>query len=267
MGFLDNVKDVALRGKDAAERKGRETQLKLQLNDLVKQRKDLAAQLGASLYDEVKDKPEFLVGREGLFDAMKSVDDQRAGIEAELTKIEEEAAAAAAAARAAQVPLNCPQCGAALNENDRFCTLCGTAVAEYIAAQKEAALNPPVPEVQPTIPRFCTECGNSLLEGAQFCTKCGAKVEPIIDVAAEPEPELAPEPVSGPESAPEPDAPFAAAAAVPEPPVEVIGEEEPAAEPVSVEDVVEKAAEAVGGAAETVVEKVYGAISKEQSEE
>ena len=36
MGFLDSVKSTAQRGKDTVGRKTHETQLKMQLNDLMK---------------------------------------------------------------------------------------------------------------------------------------------------------------------------------------------------------------------------------------
>ena len=62
MGFLDTVKSTAQRGKDTVGRKTHGTQLKMQLGDLDRQRKDMMTQLGASLYDDVKGRPELVAG-------------------------------------------------------------------------------------------------------------------------------------------------------------------------------------------------------------
>ena len=195
MGFLDDMWGAAQQGAATIERKSRETQLKMKLSDLGKQRKDLAAQLGASLYEEVRLKPEFVEGREELFQAIEGIDGQREEIEQELEKIEAEAAAA----EASQVTYQCIKCGSTVRATDMFCAGCGTPVAETVAAQQQ-------PEPEPAL--FCTNCGAPVAEGDAFCTNCGSRLDtPIVDVEpCEPAPAPTEEPAPAEESAPAPEA-------------------------------------------------------------
>lgn len=55
--------------------------------------------------------------------------------------------------------ITCKNCGATLDDNSKFCHLCGTAVA------------PKEPE-----PKFCSQCGTKTKDGALFCTNCGTKI-------------------------------------------------------------------------------------------
>ena len=59
MGFLDDVQASLNRGVAGANRGVESMKLKNQLNDAMKRRQALAAQLGASLYDITKDDPSF----------------------------------------------------------------------------------------------------------------------------------------------------------------------------------------------------------------
>ena len=78
MGFLDDVSASLNRGVNAVGRSGKAAQIKLQMSELLKQRKDMAAQLGASLYDVTKDNPELRAGREALYDGIAKIDADRA---------------------------------------------------------------------------------------------------------------------------------------------------------------------------------------------
>ena len=104
----------------------------------------------------------------------------------------------------------CPNCGADVGKDYRFCIHCGTKMPEETApvsdklvcekcgAEAEegamfcincgAKLNPPK-EKKPE-PR-CERCGSKLEEGALFCTVCGLKIElpevPAEDIPAEAE--------------------------------------------------------------------------------
>jgi hypothetical protein len=62
--------------------------------------------------------------------------------------------------RAAQP--QCPSCGAAANENAKFCVSCGS------------SLSPPKAVAPPS--KFCGQCGSQLSTGVRFCEACGAKV-------------------------------------------------------------------------------------------
>ena len=67
----------------------------------------------------------------------------------------------------------CPACGSELPRNIRFCSECGTLMADEASDE----------------PR-CKRCGEPLAEGAKFCTKCGQPAESPapVSVYADPEP-------------------------------------------------------------------------------
>ena len=190
MGFLDNVTSVVNRGTASVQRTGRTTQLKMQLNELIKQRRDLAAQLGASLYDVVKDIPEMREGREPIFEGIEGIDKQRADIEAEIAQLEADAAAQLDAA----TTYKCPKCGYSVGSADLFCSGCGLPIAEVRAASTASA---PVADAAPTGPA-CLACGAPLNEDDAFCMMCGAKVEkaPAPEPQPEPQPTFESEPAA-----------------------------------------------------------------------
>ena len=84
MGFLDNVSKTINKGTAAGERTIRASQLRKQLGDLTKQRQNLAAQLGATLYEQTKDNAQFTVGRESLYNGIANIDVQKQAIEQEI---------------------------------------------------------------------------------------------------------------------------------------------------------------------------------------
>ncbi len=213
MGFLDSVQSTFNRGVAAAGRTTDSVKLKSQMSDALKRRQNLAAQLGASLYELTKDDPSFRAGREALYDGIAAVDAERAQIQVELDRIEREAQAA----QNAVMRLTCPFCGAQVGATDMFCAGCGKPMAEIQAALATAAPAPAVPAGGPT----CPACGAPMNVGDLFCMNCGHKLDA---------PATAPEPVAVPEAAP---APAPAPEPVPVPPVpEPMPTPEPAAEPV-----------------------------------
>lgn len=177
MGFLDNVTSAVNRGTASVQRTGRTAQLKMQLNDLVKQRRELAAQLGASLYDTVREMPEMREGREPIFKGIEDIDKQRADIEAEIAQIEADAAAQHEAA----TTFKCPRCGSDVPATDLFCSGCGMPIAEV-----KAAAAAPEPATAPADGPKCASCGAPLNDGDAFCMSCGAKQEtsPASEAAA-----------------------------------------------------------------------------------
>lgn len=180
MGLLDNMQSALNRGTAAAGRTSKSTRLKMQLNDLTRQRKELAAQLGASIYDAIKDDPSFRRGREDLFDAIARVDAGRTDIEAQLSALEAQAVAAREAALAqaeASRSFACPKCGTRITNGHAFCTGCGTSMAEIrqimSAAAAPAAGGAAV--AAPSTGLVCVSCGAPIQEGDLFCITCGAK--------------------------------------------------------------------------------------------
>lgn len=75
----------------------------------------------------------------------------------------------------------CPNCGATLADNVRFCVQCGTEVKQTETNQEEPTMRvTPVtfskPE-EPKRPKFCIGCGAPLDDDSVFCTECGKRVE------------------------------------------------------------------------------------------
>ena len=183
MGFLDSVSNAVSRGVAGAQRTSRSTQLKLQLNDLIKQRKEMAAQLGANLYEATKEDPALRQGREPLYDAIANIDLQRAAIEEEIAQIEAEALASQQAA----IVYRCPRCGSSVQATDMFCSGCGTPIQEIVAASQSYAPIPPYAAIPGG--KTCAVCGAPMGADDKFCMSCGSMVAaPISD----PIPEAAP---------------------------------------------------------------------------
>lgn len=171
MGILDNMTAAVNRGTESAGRTAEKLKLKNQINDINKRRQQLAAQLGASLYDSTKDNAELRQGREALFDGIAACDAERAPAQA---KIDELDAMAQAAATASEI-FNCALCGATMGGGDLFCSGCG-APADKAKASSTPAVSGPA----------CASCGAPMGEGDMFCMTCGAKQEAAAAPEAEP---------------------------------------------------------------------------------
>ncbi len=221
MGFKDDFSSMVNRGTAAASRKAKQVSLGSKANELRRQRQTLVAQLGASLYEEVRATPSLRVGREELIAQIEAVDAQRRQIEEEQRRIQMET-------EDAQVRANvyhCAVCGAPIRATDQFCSTCGAPADQAIPKGPAAA---PVQAAVPDGPT-CPNCGAPIAEGDVFCMSCGTKIE-VVAAAPAPAPAPEPEPVAAPAPAPAPEPVF-----VPEPAPEPVFVPEPA--PV-VEDVV-----------------------------
>lgn len=75
----------------------------------------------------------------------------------------------------------CPNCGATLADNVRFCVQCGTEVKQPETNQEEPTIRvTPVTFAKPEEPKrskFCIGCGAPLDADSVFCTECGKRVE------------------------------------------------------------------------------------------
>ena len=166
MGFLDNVTSAVNRGTAAAGRGADKIKLNARICELNRQRQNLAAQLGASLYEATRGDAALTAGREALYDGIARIDAEREECQRQIAAIDEQAAAAATAATG----FACAVCGAHMTGADLFCAGCGT------PAEKARAQAPAAPTPAHAAGPACASCGAPLGAGDMFCMSCGAKV-------------------------------------------------------------------------------------------
>ncbi|MCR2028930.1 zinc ribbon domain-containing protein [Adlercreutzia muris] len=166
MGFLDNVTSAVNRGTAAAGRGADKIKLNARIGELNRQRQNLAAQLGASLYEATRGDAALTAGREALYDGIARIDAEREECQRQIAAIDEQAAAAATAATG----FACAVCGAHMTGADLFCAGCGT------PAEKARAQAPAAPTPAHAAGPACASCGAPLGAGDMFCMSCGAKV-------------------------------------------------------------------------------------------
>lgn len=167
MAVIDDGLDEGRKAIGALGRTAYSAKLKVEQGELLKRRQDLCAQLGASLYELVKDNHELLSGREQIVSDITEVDIRRKQIAEKLSELEEEGRRA----RQAAVSYICPRCQTKLLAGDLFCTGCGLPVADIAAVGNSDLSN----QGQPV----CPKCGAYVVEGDRFCMKCGAALEPL----------------------------------------------------------------------------------------
>ena len=83
--------------------------------------------------------------------------------------------------------MNCPNCGATLNEDSLFCTACG---AKLEPAPAPAPVNEPAPTPvnEPAPAKYanvCMQCGTPRAGDELFCKNCGASLQ-LIEPAGQP---------------------------------------------------------------------------------
>ncbi len=174
MGFKDDLSSMMNRGAQAAGRKARQVSLSTRDSELRRRRQTLAAQLGASVYEEVRANPELRAGREELIAQIEAVDAERAEIVAEHQRIMAEREDA----QNRTTLVRCAVCGAPMHASDQFCSACGS------PAEKAR----PVVDVEAIA--VCPSCGASVSPDDAFCMNCGSRLDLVVE-ESEPEPEPA----------------------------------------------------------------------------
>lgn len=180
MGFLDNLSDAFNSAASTTSRGAKMLKLKGRIGEVNNHRSDLAAQLGASLYEATKDLGQYRIGRETLYDGIAECDRQRDQLQMELSKLEAEAATEAQAQR----NYACQKCGNVVKDTDTFCSCCGKPVCEIKAefrAAEDAAARQHADEVANTI--ICPNCGARVKMSDTFCMTCGTS---LADAPANP---------------------------------------------------------------------------------
>lgn len=172
MGFFDDVQAQLNRGVAATGRAAQTVKLKSQMSDALKRRQQLAAQLGASLYEATRDNEELRAGREALYDGIAAIDAERDECQAQIDAIERENAEQAQAATS----IECPFCHSRMSASDLFCSGCGKPMAEVQEALAAAAPATPAAPAPVADGPVCPSCGAPVSEGDAFCMSCGQKL-------------------------------------------------------------------------------------------
>lgn len=179
MGFLDDAMGAIDRGTAAVGRTTKSAQLKMQLADLKKRRRDLSAQLGASLYEVTKSDAALRAGREELYDAIERLDRQCADLDVQIRSLDVSASPQSQPTHS----ISCPKCGMAILEDDLFCSGCGMVAEEARTAAIPATLTSTIASSTDDglESRKCPRCSATVNEGDGFCMNCGASLEPTND--------------------------------------------------------------------------------------
>lgn len=164
MSLLDNITSAVNKGAATATRTAEKAKLNSKINEINKRRQQLAAQLGASLYEATAADPAYRAGREGLYESIASCDAEREACRLQIAQLD--------AQIQNEASLNCPICGALITASDLFCSGCGTSI-EQIRDQSQLQGVPVQTDDQPDS-FCCSECGAMLSAGDMFCMSCGA---------------------------------------------------------------------------------------------
>ena len=201
MGFFDDIQGAVDRGMSTMERGVEIAKINARMRETNPQRSNLAAQLGACLYERTKNDPSFTEGLETLYSGIARLDSERIEAQAMIEQLQNQPQQKAPARQL----VTCPTCGSFCDPTDMFCCGCGAKVADFAAGSAASAAAGTY---------YCPKCSAPFEEGDAFCMSCGARLaselpaaEPVFtaDPAIEPELASAPEPAAEPQPIPEPE--------------------------------------------------------------
>ena len=201
MGFFDDIQGAVDRGMSTMERGVEIAKINARMREINQQRINLAAQLGACLYERTKNDPSFTEGLETLYSGIARLDSERIEAQAMIEQLQNQPQQKAPARQL----VTCPTCGSFCDPTDMFCCGCGAKVADFAAGSAASAAAGTY---------YCPKCSAPFEEGDAFCMSCGARLaselpaaEPVFtaDPAIEPELASAPEPAAEPQPIPEPE--------------------------------------------------------------
>ena len=203
MGFFDDIQGAVDRGMSTMERGVEIAKINARMREINQQRSNLAAQLGACLYERTKNDPSFTEGLETLYSGIARLDSERIEAQAMIEQLQNQPQQKAPARQL----VTCPTCGSFCDPTDMFCCGCGAKVADFAAGSAASAAAGTY---------YCPKCSAPFEEGDAFCMSCGARLASELP-AAEPQPEpivLEPEPAVEPEPQPAVEVPIALQPAV-----------------------------------------------------
>ena len=164
MGILDTAGNLIDQGVAGAKKGTKSISLKTQIGDVVKKREATCAQLGAAVYDQMRDNPEFRAPHDAFFTSIEGFDVQIETLKSELASLEnppQEAPVMSDAAPASAQPdaAPAPQADAPVMSDAAPAPAPDAGAPEAVAAGK-----------------FCTSCGQQSPQESMFCGGCGAKL-------------------------------------------------------------------------------------------
>ena len=165
--MLENLGQKIANGVNEAKNKTEILGLKGKISSAKKERDALFTLIGEKCYAACKDEvPEYL---KDLFEQTSAIDETIKGFESQIRDL--------------SGIVVCPNCGAELSKESKFCTVCGTKLPE---------IEKPAPEPQEGV---CPVCGAKVDPEATFCFMCGTR---LIPEEAPAEEETAPAEEQGP---------------------------------------------------------------------
>lgn len=165
MGLFDSMQGMMSSATSSASRGVELARLNARTKEINQERVRLASQLGAALYERIKEQPEIAKGFEQLCRSIADLDKEREGISQQIAQLEQESKARAEAKQT----YVCPNCKSVFSSSDVFCSGCGQkveALLSSMSATNSAALDGSV----------CASCGSAVDAEDVFCMTCGAKL-------------------------------------------------------------------------------------------
>ena len=135
MGFFDDIQGAVDRGRSTMERGVEIAKINARMREINQQRSNLAAQLGACLYERTKNDPSFTEGLETLYSGIARLDSERIEAQAMIEQLQNQPQQKAPARQL----VTCPTCGSFCDPTDMFCCGCGAKVADFAAGSAASA--------------------------------------------------------------------------------------------------------------------------------
>ena len=166
MGFLDTAGNLIDQGVAGAKKGTKTISLKTQIGEVAKRREANCAQFGATVYEQMRNNPEFRASHEAFFASIESLDAQIDALKSELAFLE-----------------NPPQ-GAPMPADQSYPAPGFADQSQPVPAQPDIAPQVAVPIISDAAPapaavaagKPCTSCGFLNPQESMFCGECGAKL-------------------------------------------------------------------------------------------
>lgn len=165
MGLLDSMQGMMSSATSSASRGVELARLNARTKEINQERVRLASQLGAALYEQIKEQPEIGKGFEQLCRSIAELDKEREEISQQIAQLEQESKARAEAKQA----YVCPNCKSVFSTGDVFCSGCGQKVETLLSSMNATGSTTSGGSI-------CVNCGHAVDVEDVYCMTCGAKL-------------------------------------------------------------------------------------------